>query len=181
MSNPPRAATIFASLAAMSAEAGTSYARYAIPLDLPVLYRWVPDDVTAIDGTTVLGHTGGYPGRWKQVGSYTPGANPVDKGANLSDADTTVTWSSSARWRILPAATLTADRTITLSTSGATAGSLSEITRLDVSAYTLTVVNGGPSAGTLITLPAGVQFFCSCYFDGTNWLLRQAGALEFIP
>ncbi len=181
MSSIPRAATIYTSLSAMSAELGTSYHRYAIPLDLPVLYRWVPDDVTAIDGTTVLGGSGGYPGRWKQVGSYTPGANPVDKAANLADADATITWSSSARWRVLPAGTLTADRTVTLSTSGAAAGSLSEITKLDTSAFTLTVVNGGAGAGTLIVLPAGVQFFCSCYFDGTNWLLRQAGALEFIP
>src|SRR5687767_8474441 len=105
------------------------------------------------------------------------GQSPADKGANLTDADATVTWSLTTAWRVLPAATLTANRTVTLGTSGASAGALLTITRDDVTPYTLAVVNGGPAAGTLFTLAGEVKSAATFYFDGTNWAFRAGSAL----
>lgn len=96
------------------------------------------------------------------------------KGADLTDAAVTITIAQ-GRWRVLPAAILSANRIITLGTTGAAAGDRIEITRLDAGAFTLAFVNGGAGAGTLVTLPVSKVNFARFYFDGTNWLLMAVG------
>jgi hypothetical protein len=97
-----------------------------------------------------------------------------DKGANLTDAAVTITVSQ-GKWRVLPAATLTANRIITLGTTGAVAGDQLTITRLDLTAFTLALLNGGAGAGTLLTLPVSKLGCATVQFDGTNWALRSFG------
>lgn len=95
-------------------------------------------------------------------------------GTALGDTSPTIVLSA-GKWRTLPAATLTTNRTVTLGTTGAVAGDQFTITRLDATANTLAIVNGGAGAGTLVTLPASKVNFAVCQFDGTNWALRQVG------
>lgn len=97
-----------------------------------------------------------------------------EKGTNLTDANATI-YVTGSRWRVMPAATLSASRTITLGTTGAALNDQICITRLDATANTMPIVNGGAGAGTLVTLPASKVNFVVCQFDGTNWALRQVG------
>lgn len=95
-------------------------------------------------------------------------------GANLTDADATIQITAGA-WRKLPAATLSAGRALTLGTTGAVAGDQITVTRLDATANTYAVINGGAGAGTLLTMPASKVNFGLFQFDGTNWALRACG------
>jgi hypothetical protein len=95
-------------------------------------------------------------------------------GANLADADATIAVAAGL-WRKVPSATLTANRAITLGTTGAAAGDQITVTRLGTEAYTLAFINGGAGAGTLHTLPASKVGFVKAQFDGSNWALREAG------
>lgn len=97
-------------------------------------------------------------------------------GADLTDADATIAVAA-GYWRKMPAATLSANRAITLGTTGAAAGDQITITRLDATANTLAVINGGAGAGTLVTLPASKVAFARFQYDGTNWALREVGTL----
>lgn len=107
--------------------------------------------------------------------------NHAIKGADLTDAPATITVAQ-GKWRVLPAATLSATRAFTLSTTGAVAGDQITITRLDTTANTITVVNGGVGAGTLATLPVSTTGFVKAQFDGTNWALREIGKqLDGLP
>lgn len=169
MANPRRAPTVMASVAAVAADQGPLLEHYAIPLDQPSLYRWIVGDSSTVNGETVLGHTGGTVGRWLRV-------RPQLLGANLTNAPATI-YAGEKAWRRLPAGTLTANRVLTLGTTGASAGDTITVTRLDVSAWTYAVVNGGAGAGTLITLPASQKWFADFYFDGTDWLLVRAGQM----
>lgn len=97
-----------------------------------------------------------------------------EKGSNLTDASVSITVAQ-GKWRALPASTLTTGRTITLSTTGAALNDQITITRLDATANTLAVVNGGAGAGTLLTMPVSKVNFGVFQFDGTNWALRACG------
>ena len=83
------------------------------------------------------------------------------------DADATLTanGSTTRRWT----SALTADRTATLSVTGASKGDRLHVVRDAAGAFNLLVVNSGPGAGTLATLAAGT--FAIAEFDGTNWFL----------
>lgn len=98
-------------------------------------------------------------------------------GGALTDADATLTIAAGGR-RVLPASTLSANRTVTLSTGGAVAGDVIEIVRLDVGAYTLAVVNGGAGAGTLLTFAVSARLYASFRFDGSNWALWERRSLS---
>ncbi|MCW0181289.1 MAG: DUF2793 domain-containing protein [Zavarzinia sp.] len=67
-------------------------------------------------------------------------------------------------------ATLTADRVLTLSATGAVAGDLFEIRRGGGGAFTLAIVDGGPAGGTLRTGSAGLAFTGRYVFSGSNWV-----------
>lgn len=96
------------------------------------------------------------------------------KGTDLTNADATIQISA-GRWRVLPAATLSANRVLTLGTTGAVAGDTFEITRLDTTAFTYAIANGGGGGGTLITFPVSKTACARCRYDGTNWALRLFG------
>ena len=76
--------------------------------------------------------------------------------------------------RRIAAAALSASATLTLSTLGAVAGDTIAVTRLDVGAYTVALVNGGPAAGTLATMPVSARAYARAYFDGVDWLLDDS-------
>ncbi len=67
--------------------------------------------------------------------------------------------------------------TLTLGATGAVAGDLFRLIRTSTSAQTYAVVNGGPGAGTLITLPVSKIACAQFIFDGTNWQLDLFGQL----
>lgn len=157
------------SMATLAADYGQPQARYAIPLDRGRLFKWIPNDATAEASPRVLGHVGGYAGRWHEV-------RCPDKGANLTDAAVTLTVAGDD-WRVLPAATLTANRIATLSTTGAVLGDVIEVTRLDATAFTYTIANGGAGGGNLFVLPISQRWWCRSFYDGTNWIARAAGQL----
>jgi hypothetical protein len=165
----PRATTIRDNVAQIEARRGPQVSHYEIPLDNGKRYRFEPGNIQTPDSIAVLGHQGGTDGNWLRVPI-------VDKGADLTDASVSIN-AGQDDWRVLPAATLTAPRTITLATTNAENGTRLEITRLDVGAPTLQIDNGGAGGGTLITFPGGVRSFAYFYFDGTNWLLRRAGTM----
>lgn len=164
---PRLAATVRASVAALAADYGPLAERYAIPLDVPALFRWVVGSSATADSVNVMSHTGGGAGRWVRVRN-------ADDGANLTDAD--VTLSVPNRWHRLPASTpLTANRAATLSTTNAVRGDEYEFTRLDVGAFNLVFTNAGTAGGTVATMPA--RSFLRVYFDGADWLHRASGLL----
>lgn len=92
-------------------------------------------------------------------------------GANLTDAAATSGRLARVTQYVLPAATLTADRTNTLSTTNAHAGDLIIITRLDLTAFRYTV-----AGATSVVLPPFNQGFCIFQFNGTNWQPYQMGS-----
>ncbi len=165
-----RAATIRESVANVAADPGHNSATYVVPLDRPRLYRWSAGSVLTADGVTTLTHSGGVSGNWLEV-------IEDDAGAALTDAASTTITVGGEAWRTLPAATLTANRTLRLSPTNAQAGHQITVTRLDVEAYTYTIENTGPAGGTLITFPVSSRYWATFQFDGTNWNLRAAGAM----
>jgi len=106
-------------------------------------------------------------------------ADQTQKGANLTNADATIQWAEGRR-RVLPAATLSANRALTFGVAGTPApkrGARITVTRLDAGAFTYAFINGGPAAGTLVTLPVSVPGFVTAEFDGTNWEIAELGRL----
>jgi len=97
-------------------------------------------------------------------------------GASLTDAAATILVSA-GKWRVLPAATLSAARVLTLGTTGAVAGDIITVTRLDVTANTYTIANGGGGGGNVVVFPVSKQSFADCYFDGTNWSAKKLGTI----
>jgi hypothetical protein len=95
-----------------------------------------------------------------------------EMGAALTDASATIQIADGGR-RVLPASTLSANRTITLGTTGAVNGNVIEIVRLDVGAFTLAIVNGGAGAGTLATMAVSAREYAKFKFDGSNWSLFE--------
>lgn len=101
-----------------------------------------------------------------------PGAQSA--GAALTNADVTITVAQ-GKWRKLPVSTLSGNHTCTLSTTGAVAGDQIEITRLDATANTYTIIDGGTGTPTLFTMAASKLGYVRCQFDGTNWFLKSFG------
>jgi len=98
-------------------------------------------------------------------------------GTDLSDADQTLQVTSGCQWFLQPSA-LTAQRTKTLGTTGASAGVVVTIIRLGAAGTALqnmVIANGGTGGGNLYTFPQGVQFpiEASFRYDGTNWVLAS--------
>ena len=163
----PQAVRAWPSLASMRSDPGPAVAHYALPLDAAgAPYRWAPSSAAVEDAWTVIVPTGGgLPGAWIRV-------REDDLGADVTGTATLTV--GGKRWRRIEVGGLSANATLTLSVTGAVAGDWIEITRLDVGAYTVALVNAGPAAGTLVTLPVSARAYCKVYFDGTNWLLRDS-------
>ena len=166
--DPPRAPVFRPTIAVLEASSGNSKPHYAIPLDFPLTYKWVPGSTTADDNVTSLSHQGGTVGRWILI--------RVDiKGDDLTDAAENI--GVGGKFKRVQSATLTASRIKTLVTTNAEAGDIIRILRLDSGAFTMVIVNGGSGGGTLFTLPAGEQWFADSYFNGTDWEVHGAGKL----
>lgn len=165
-----RTITVVATVAELRAVPGPEWARYVFVLELGRVFRWVPLSALTHDGRAVITSTvGGFSGAWLLV-------RPTGEPVALGDGNATIGIGDGA-WRRLATGTLTAHRTATLSTTNAAAGDEIEVTRLDVEAFTYALVNGGPGAGTLVTLPASLRSFAVLHFDGTNWLLRRSALM----
>jgi hypothetical protein len=169
VANPLRSITIHETIAQIETQPGAELPRYAMPLDRARVYEWIPEDTDTADSVKVLDHSGGHTGTWHEV-------RVPDKGADLGDASVSLTVAGEV-WRTLPAATLTDNRTLTLSTTNAEEGDTLGVTRLDAGAFTVAFVNGGAGAGTLCTMPVSARAYALFYYDGTNWSARASALM----
>ena len=96
---------------------------------------------------------------------------------SLTDADHTLDITQ-GNWFVVPASTLGAGRTLTLDpTTGSPAdGAQITITRLDATANTLTIKDGGSGTPTLIVLPVSKIGSVVCQLAAGHWLLREMPA-----
>ena len=149
--------------------------------ELEEALRWSPRLDSTITAPT-LGLVQFYSDTWENLACKDPSDRvwPLltgAMGAALTDASPTIQIGDGGR-RVLPASTLTANRTITLGTTSAVAGNIIEIARLDVEAFTVAVVNGGAGAGTLMTFAVSAREYAKFKFDGTNWALDERRTLS---
>lgn len=94
-------------------------------------------------------------------------AAPVE-GTDLTDANATINVGQ-GNDRVLRAA-LTANRTITLGTTGSPeTGEVITIKRFSTTAHTVAIVNGGAGGGTLYTFPVSAKRVADFRYNGTNW------------
>jgi hypothetical protein len=153
----------------MAADLGPPIERFAIPEDLPELYRWEVGNASTPDGVAVLNHQGGTDGAWILL-------RRPDKGDDLTGWNETISVGGN-RWRVVPAGCVIADATLTLGPTNAATGDWIEVTRFCTNATSYAIVNGGPAGGTLVTLPRSTRAFAVLYFDEGNWLLRRSGTM----
>lgn len=90
-----------------------------------------------------------------------------------TDEDFTLTWGSNPR-SIRHTGTLTADRAVTLSTSGATAGARFRITRTGSGAFNLNVGTGPLKALTQ-------NMWAEFEYNGSAWFLAEHGITDMTP
>jgi hypothetical protein len=164
-----QSALIFTTAQQLRQEPGPSTAeRYAFVIELGCLFAWTLYSGLTDDGIDVVAPSGGPgSGRWIRTRSD-------DIGDDLTDANATILVSGN-RTRVLPAATLTANRTLTLSTTGAVEGDELFIVRNDATAYTYTLANSGVGAGNVAIMPISNRAWCRARFDGTNWIHLASG------
>jgi hypothetical protein len=168
---PParQSALVFTTAQQLRQEPGPSVAeRYAYVLELGAMFAWTLYDGSDDDGIDVIAPSGGPgTGTWIRTRSD-------DRGDDLTNADATILVSGN-RTRVLPAATLTANHTLTLDDEGAVEGDELFIVRNDATAYTYTIVNGGAGAGNVAVMPVSNRAWCHARFDGTNWIHLGSG------
>jgi len=93
--------------------------------------------------------------------------------SNLTNASVTVNPATdSASEYVMPTATMSANRTVTLGTTGSPA--TNDVVRVicnDFAGHNLVIANGGVGGGTLFTFSGtpATSLGASFYFDGTNW------------
>ncbi len=111
---------------------------------------------------------------WAPLSAFSP--TPA-QGANLGDASVTVTRAGQFSQYTMPAGIMSAARTVTLPSAaqGAQPGDIALISRLDISAFTLTIANGGGGGGNTFVMPASKVNFHTARFDGTNWNFMSGG------
>lgn len=95
------------------------------------------------------------------------GAGGIEK---VSDADTTLTVGTDQGVQLYEDA-LTANRTITLDTTGAINGNQFIVYRTNANSFTLDV-------GGLYTAPANIDYKITVKYNGNAWVLEQAIPLE---
>jgi len=98
-------------------------------------------------------------------------------GTALTNVAATTVTRMATKTSYLLAGTMSQNETITLSTTGAVTGDVIKVIRSSTSAFTAAIVNGGAGAGTIATLPVSKAGFVEAVFDGTNWLLSEAGSV----
>lgn len=164
-----QSALVFTTAQQLRQEPGPRAAeRYAFVLELGAMFAWTLYDGSTDDGIDVIAPSGGPgTGTWKRTRSN-------NSGSNLTDANATILVSGN-RTRILPASTLTANRTLTLGTTGAVSGDELFVVRNDSTAFTYTLINGGSGAGNIVVMPISNRAWCRARFDGTNWIHIASG------
>lgn len=167
-SHPRQGVIVYATPEALAADPGPrTDTRFALALSLGAVFSWSIFSEATADGETVIAPSGGGVGRWIR-------SRAVEQGDDLGDASATITISG-GRWRVLPAATLTADRTLTIDDAGAVEGDEILVTRNGIESFKLTLANGGAGAGTIAAMPSGSRAWCLMRFDGTNWIHAASG------
>lgn len=91
-----------------------------------------------------------------------------------ADASPTIVWGTDARV-LRYTTTLTGNRTITCSNTGAVRGAHFRIVRIDTAAQTLTILDN--AAATIKIIPNSTAAFVDVVFNGTDWKLVGYGAL----
>jgi hypothetical protein len=136
---------------------------------IPTSGTWTEGDILAFKGNSARGGlafvkctTTGTPGNWAPV-------NLDGVGADVGDADVTLTVNASATTQIY-ATELTANRTVTLSTTGAYNGARFRIVRSGLGAFTLDV-------GGLKTIASATAAWCDVEYSGSAWVLTAYGTL----
>ena len=164
------AAGIYPALAGLRNASPPLVQRFARVFGVPGMFYFVPGDQSQDDGFTVIVPTAGG-GAWKLE-------RIVDQGPNLTAAASQTIGVYGGLWQLLPAGLpLSANVTITLDPTGALKGDTKELTRFDVTSYTVAIVNGGPGAGTLTTFAGSAKSWGLFWFDGTNYLYRRGGVM----
>lgn len=95
--------------------------------------------------------------------------NALAAGANLTDADQTLQWSTTQGYHRMPASTTTATRAKTWGVTNAVEGSV-YVMDIYAQGHDVTFVNGGAGGGTFDTIAAGTKVRYVGRYDGTNWL-----------
>jgi hypothetical protein len=104
----------------------------------------------------------------------TPAAMMI--GAALTDADVHIDVGGLGI-RFLPPATLTGNHTCTLDVVGAVTTDMILVSRLDTTAWSYSLIDGGPGGATMFVLPPSESWWALCYFAGTGWLPLAAGQM----
>ncbi len=91
------------------------------------------------------------------------------QGTALIDSNQTLTPGGTVGEYLMRNGVQTANRSDTISTSGATNGDRLIITSYETAGHTLAIVNGGAGAGTIYTFAGTIPKQLSIVFDGTNW------------
>lgn len=104
------------------------------------------------------------------------GSEIPTQGTNLTDANATITIAGGAQY-VLPAATLTANRVLTLGVTGSPlTGEIMAVLRRGTEAFTLTVQDD--AATVLFTMPASTKFAAYFRFSGTHFVLSSAVRIQ---
>lgn len=157
-------ATVYATAALLAAEPGpTSTPRYAYVVSLDKHFSWNAGATDTPNNVTIIGTNGNQGiGVWRAVVGD-------DSGAVLAGTTPQTLTVAGGRLRVIPLGVLSANQTLTLSTSGAQTDDEIELVCNDTAAYTVTVVNGGVGAGNIAVKPVSVRGWIRSRFDGTNW------------
>ncbi len=157
MTTQRRAITVVQSVDNIRSQAGPFNEQYLLPLDLPGIFRWSLESPLLDDGWAVLEGSGGFSGSWHRV------VEDV-KGDNITGS-ATITVGGKPYRRITA---LSANATLTLSTTNAVAGMPILFVRTDTNAYTVDI-------GGLVTMPVSVGSWAVVYFNGSAWEKGPSG------
>lgn len=173
MTTPRRAITVVQGVDQLRTGDGPALIEYVYLLDLGEVFRWSPGADLIDDGANAINASGGFPGAYVRVRRAVAGSI----GANITADAAQTLLTSEGELRRIPVATLTQNVALTLGTTNAAAPDIIEVSRFDVGAFTVTIVNGGPGAGTLVTLPVSQRSNAVCQFNGTDFILRRSGPM----
>jgi hypothetical protein len=161
--------TVYLTLAHLAARPGPlGDTRYAFVVDKGAAYKWIAGSALTADGFNIVDVYGGGIGQWLRVVEN-------DRGADLTNADASIAVFAGC-WRVLPVATLTAHRVVAILKDGALPGDIVTITRLDTSAFTLTVRTMIGLVPDDVVMPGGAPMFVDKEYDGVNWVTRRVGS-----
>ncbi len=141
-------------------------------MDGPSAASFVANGGTRAAGTTVL-VDGGYSGAELKGAALTAAATTVTLNGVGADAthDLENSGNSYSTSNGVPT-------TVTIETGGGEkVGDTMLITKQDLGANVLEVVNGGPGAGTIGTIPTNARGFVLARFDGVDWTFAAGGSM----